>query len=166
MDSTTFKKMILPHYEEMYRVAYIILEDRHDAFDAVQEAVVKLWTKREELEGIQSAKGFCMTTIKRQCIDMPRTRYRRNEPLDIALENDEADDDIVKRIDQRDTLEKVAQLMDTLPAIQREALRLRAYSDCSVKEISELLGITTDNTRTLLSRARRQLKELYKHLIR
>ena len=41
MDSTTFKKMILPHYEEMYRVAYIILEDRHDAFDAVQEAVVK-----------------------------------------------------------------------------------------------------------------------------
>ena len=97
---------------------------------------------------------------------MTRTRYRRNEPLDIALENDEADDDIVKRIDQRDTLEKVVQLMDTLPAIQREALRLRAYSDCSVKEISELLGITTDNTRTLLSRARRQLKELYKHLIR
>ena len=43
MDAETFKAIILSRYEDMYRMAYAIVQDRDDAQDDVQDAVTRLW---------------------------------------------------------------------------------------------------------------------------
>jgi RNA polymerase sigma-70 factor (ECF subfamily) len=55
----------------------------------------------------------------------------------------------------------VIELMSQLPPQQQEVMKLRTWGDCSLQEIAEITGMSHDNARTLLSRARRKLKELY-----
>ena len=55
--------------------------------------------------------------------------------------------------------------MNKLPEQQRQVLQLRAFNECSFEEIESITGLTSVNVRTLLSRGRRRLKELYNQVI-
>lgn len=162
MATDNFKHLVLTHYESMYRVAYSILRDSDDAQDAVQDAVATMWTKRSQLAGIENYEAFCVKTVRNRCIDMLRARVPRHEAID-DVTGDEPDVSInpVTEIEARDTLTLVKSLVDRLPPLQKEVLRLRSESDCDLQEIAEITGVSHDNARTLLSRARRRLKDLY-----
>ena len=64
MDAETFKEIILSRYGDMYRVAYAIVRDSDDAQDVVQDAVIRLWVRRQELSGIESPDAYCMAAVK------------------------------------------------------------------------------------------------------
>lgn len=144
----------------MYRVAYAILQDSDDAQDAVQDAVTHLWEKRKELTAVNDYEAFCVTAVKRRCIDLLRKRNYRQAMTTSIVETIEDDGDISSRLETRDTLTHVMKIVENLPANQREVLRLRSQGDCSLQEIAEITGLTNSNARTLLSRARKKLKEL------
>lgn len=74
-------------------------------------------------------------------------------------------DDIRKIIEGREKLQIVKALINNLPEQQRNILKLRAIGECSFEEIQKLTGLSDVNARTLLSRARRRLKELYNNYI-
>ena len=166
MDAETFKAIILSRYEDMYRMAYAIVQDREDAQDAVQDAVTRLWARRDELASVESPVAFCMTAVKHQCIDMLRERARRHtmsEPHDD--ESDTPADDTAARVEDADTLHLAERMVDMLPPAQKRVLRLRCHAECSVDEIADITGYSPANVRQLLSRARRCLKQLFmKHL--
>lgn len=161
MNLSSFKRLVLAHYRSMYRVAYAILRDSDDSQDAVQDAVTRLWEKRHELTDISDHEAFCITAVKRRCIDMLRQRQRTMEEMPTSLEHLEDGTDTAQAIESRDTLARVNELMDALPEQQREVLRLRSWGGCSVQEIAEITGLSCDNARKVLSRARQKLKELY-----
>ncbi len=164
MDATDFRHIVMPHYRPMYRLAYAILGNSDDAQDAVQEAVAKLWHKRDALPDESKALSYCLTTVRNCCADM--LRMRRHVPITDDLREMCPDDmtDLSQTIESRDTLNKVIDLAATLPEAQQEVLRLRSYGDYSLQEIAEITGTSYENARTLLSRARRRLKELYSKL--
>ena len=92
---------------------------------------------------------------------MLRQRQRTMEEMPTSLEHLEDGTDTAQAIESRDTLARVNELMDALPEQQREVLRLRSWGGCSVQEIAEITGLSCDNARKVLSRARQKLKELY-----
>ena len=49
MDAESFKRMFLPCHAKLYGVACRLLDNAEDAEDLIQEAYLKLWSKREEL---------------------------------------------------------------------------------------------------------------------
>lgn len=159
MDSSAFKRLLLPHYRRMYATAMTILRNSDDASDAVQEAFTRLWEKRDDLPNIDNPEAYCVTTIKRICIDrIRRSTLPINEVTeDTLLISDDSD----VLADNRESLQSVAHLMDSLPEQQRYVLQLRAFDDCSLEEIESITGLTGVNVRTLLSRARRRMRELF-----
>lgn len=159
MDSSAFKRLLLPHYRRMYATAITILRNSDDASDAVQEAFTRLWEKRDDLPNIDTPEAYCVTTIKRICID----RIRKNVlPLNEVTEDTLLiSDDSDIQADNRESLQLVTLLMNKLPEQQRQVLQLRAFNDCSLEEIESITGLTGVNVRTLLSRARRRMKELF-----
>ncbi len=166
MTATEFKKQLLPHYRRMYAVAMTMLHNSDDASDMVQEAFTKLWEKRDELQNIDNTEAYCVTVIKRICID--RIRNYNEQTCDYMeqtnlMTNDA--DDIRKIIEGREKLQIVKALINNLPEQQRNILKLRAIGECSFEEIQKLTGLSDVNARTLLSRARRRLKELYNNYI-
>ena len=50
MDAAEFKERVLPLGRKLLHYAYQLLHDVHEAEDAVQEAVLKLWKNRESIE--------------------------------------------------------------------------------------------------------------------
>ena len=163
MDSSAFKHLLLPHYKRMYTTAMTVLRNSDDASDAVQEAFTRLWERRDELPNIDNPEAFCVTTVKRICID----RLRRSS-LPINEVNEDTlliADDSDKQADTRESLQLVTLLMNKLPEQQRQVLQLRAFNECSLDEIESITGLTGVNVRTLLSRARRRIRELFNNSI-
>ncbi len=159
MDSSAFKRLLLPHYRRMYATAMVILRNSDDASDATQEAFTRLWEKRDDLPNIDNPEAYCVTTIKRVCID----RIRRNTlPINVVTEETLLiSDDSDEQADNRESLQLVTHLMRQLPEQQRQVLQLRAFNDCSLEEIESITGLTGVNVRTLLSRARRRMRDLF-----
>jgi len=165
MDSTTFKQLILPHSDAMYRMAYYVTADRDDALDAVQESVASLWEHRGELSGVQDVKSYAVTTAKRHAINILRRRTNPTAPLDSATMVPDPDADTALRIEHSDTLSKVRSLMESLSPNEQQVIRLRSQAECSISEIASITGLKETNVRQLISRARRKLKELYIKII-
>ena len=163
MDSSAFKRLLLPHYRRMYATAITILRNSDDASDAVQEAFTRLWEKRDDLPNIDTPEAYCVTTIKRICID----RIRQNAlPINEVTEDTLLiSDDSDIQADNRESLQLVTLLMNKLPEQQRQVLQLRAFNECSLDEIESITGLTGVNVRTLLSRARRRMRELFNNSI-
>ena len=163
MDSSAFKRLLLPYYRRMYATAMTILRNSDDASDAVQEAFTRLWEKRDDLPNIDNPEAYCVTTIRRICIDrIRRVTYPINEiSEDTLLISDDSDE----QADNRESIQLVTLLMNKLPEQQRQVLQLRAFNDCSFEEIESITGLTGVNVRTLLSRARRRIRELFNNSI-
>lgn len=163
MDSSAFKHLLLPHYRRMYSTAMVILRNSDDASDAVQEAFTRLWERRDELPNIDNSEAYCVTTIKRICIDRLRSKTVTINDIteDTLLISDNSD----IHADNRESLQLVTLLMNQLPEQQRQVLQLRAFNECSFEEIESITGLTSVNVRALLSRGRRRLKELYNQVI-
>lgn len=94
----------------------------------------------------------------------------RNNCLDrLKSRNTNADDEILEtlldhntenQIDAASDLNAVIQLIDKLPHDQQLVLRLRTIDGLEMEQIQELTHFSRENIYTLLSRARKSLKEL------
>ncbi len=161
MNAHTFKELLLPHSRKMYAMAMTILKNDDDARDVVQDTLAKLWERRNELDNIQNTEAYCITMTKNICIDRLRRTQCSGYNIDVQYETLHlTSNETISQIEARDRLNNVTQLMALLPAQQQKILGLRAISDCSVEEIEQITGLSSVNIRTLLSRARRKLKEL------
>lgn len=161
MDVEVFKQRFLPFHPKLYRIAYALVENRADAEDILQEAYCKLWNKRDELENISNPEAFSVTLVKNLCLDFlrsPQARHSREEETleKIMIAADSAPD---KEQEEKDTVRHIQRLIGQLPANQRQVLRLYGMEECSYEEIEQLTGLSASNIRTLVSRARKFIRE-------
>ena len=145
----------LPLTETLYRVAYYILEDSEDAEDAVQDLFLKLWTSGTS-GTVGNPKAYCIAMMRNLCIDrLRRERKVYGEPLPEKLP---CNDDIVRDIETKETLDRISRCMESLSESQRNVLEMRVFEDLSHEEISRRTGMKIFTLRVLLSQARRKLK--------
>ena len=122
MDAESFKRMFLPCHAKLYGVACRLLENAEDAEDLIQEAYLKLWSKREELTLISNPEAFAVTLVKNMCFDLLRSgKYlsdRQHLPLTEAQNALPADGR-----DAKDDAQLVRMLIARLPRPGREGRR-------------------------------------------
>ena len=145
MTAESFKQRYLSLHPRLYRVAFTILKNEDDAADVLQDAYCKLWDNRERLGAVDHPEAFCVTMVKRLCLDLLRSpKSAHQTPCEV--------------LEQKEMLGKVRMWMQRLPEKQRRVLELRGYADCSLEEIGHIMGETSANVRVLLSRARNTLR--------
>ena len=162
MEAETFKQRFLTFHPKLYRIALALVESPEDAEDILQEAYARLWSKRASLEAVQNPEAFAITIVRNLCLDFLRSprSNSRSEPLEaITLPSEDSPD---RQVEQRDQLRQVRRLIEELPPNQRQVIRLRGMEDCSLEEIAQITGFSDANVRTLLSRARKYIKEKLK----
>ena len=157
MTSAAFQTEYLPLAETFYRVAFFILEDAAESEDAVQELYLKLWDRRDVLDGIRNPKGYGITLLRNLCLD----RIRRSRKMLVPSEPPEPElpGGQDESIDEKERLAKVLAAIKSLPERQREVLTLRTLDGLSYEEISQRTGINYLTLRVLLSQARSKLKK-------
>lgn len=162
MEAETFKQRFLPFHPKLYRIALALVESPEDAEDILQEAYAKLWSKRDALETVRSPEAFAVTTVRNLCLDFlrsPRSNSRSAPLEEVTLHSEDSPE---RQVEMRDQLRQVRRLIEELPPNQRQVIRLRGMEDCSLEEIAQITGFSDANVRTLLSRARKYIKEKLK----
>ena len=158
MTRTGFQTEYLPLAGTFYQVAFFILEDAAEAEDAVQELYLKLWDRRDVLDGIRSPKGYGITLLRNLCLD--RIRHSRKMETPATLPEPETPGSQDESIDEKERLAKVLAAIKSLPDRQREVLTLRTLDGLSYEEIAQRTGINYLTLRVLLSQARTKLKKV------
>lgn len=164
MTADKFKALFLPCHRRLYLMAYRLTGSQQDAEDMVQETFMRLWSRRNDLADIENAEAFSLITLKNIWLD--NLRRRKPDSVDKSPEEYIIADksDIAHDVELHDTFEKVICLIHKLPEQQRIIMMMRDVSEMSFDEISENTGLSQGNIRTLLSRARKKIKEQYHRL--
>lgn len=157
MQRDQFKTQVLVHKDQMYRLAQRILRNEEDAKDIVQDSFLKLWNKRKVLGNIKSIKSFSLTMVRNACID----HIRKHRPETDKEQQINANSDFQnpeKQLEVSDQLSRVRAIINQLNEQQREVIQLREIEGLEYDEISEITGLSHNNLRVIISRARKEIK--------
>jgi RNA polymerase sigma-70 factor (ECF subfamily) len=138
----------------VYRVAYAVVRNAHDAEDVVQETFLKLY-RAGVWEDMRDERAYLARTAWRIAVDkLPKAR---NQPLSPDLQSNESQnpEDAVVSADWSATVHR---LVDALPEELRQPLALAAVEELNSRQIAQVMGIAEGTVRTRILRARQMLK--------
>lgn len=154
-----FRDDVLPLKDKLYRLALRITLYKEDAEDIVQETLIRVWNKREELDEINSIEAFSLTICRNLALDHLDRKESQNESLDDSQYTapDFASTPL-QALAVEDKREWVMKLFNQLPEKQKSVMQLRDIEGKSYKEIAQILCITEDQVKTNLFRARQFIR--------
>lgn len=159
MTAEQFKTEMMQAFPAMRGLALRMLRNPDDASDALQEVAATLWMHADILDEVENRRSYFLSSVRNFCTS--RLRAARAE-LDIdearAIGNP---DENQEKFETDNSLE---QMLDKLPPLQRQVIIMSVCRQLDNKTIAETLGISNDNVRQSLSRARRTLRQLYTNL--
>jgi len=138
-------------HDRVVRVVAVVCGDRQRAEDAVQDALVDVWTKGREVDDLA---GWVTTAA----LNRARSRWRalsaeRRAFVRLASRTPEATSREPSSFDAR-----LAQALGSLPRAQRVAVALHYLMDMSVSEVARRLGVAEGTVKTHLHRGRATLR--------
>ena len=165
MKETSFRNDILPHKDKLFRLAFRITLNRAEAEDIVQDTLIKVWEQRESLAEVKSIEAYCMTICRNHALDRSEKKENQNIGLDEQL-HDVGDSYSTpsESLINRESLELVERMINNLPERQRTIMQLRDIEEKSYKEIAIILGITEEQVKVNLFRARQRIKERFSEI--
>ncbi len=157
-EEAEFTALVQRQSRFVFRVAYAVLLNPHDAEDVVQETFLKLYRNRG-WQGMDNARAFLARVTWRIAVDR---RHRSSHP---ALEDAAGDDRPSPDPSPEQTLlfsnqrAMVSSMIDGLPEALRLPLVLSAFDELNSREIGGILGIPEGTVRTRLQHARQLLRQ-------
>ena len=159
MENVSFRTTVLPLSDRLFRIALRITMNRAEAEDVVQDTLLKVWEQREEWERIDSLEAYALTVCRNRALDSLKRMGRDTRSLDEMDGSSHATDSGLRRLEAREQLSLVRQLMDGLPELQRTIMLLRDIEGKTYQEIAQLLDISETQVKVYLHRARTKIKD-------
>lgn len=141
---------------EILRLCYLYLKDYQLAEDACQETFIRVYNKRHTFKGKSSIKTWIISI----CINVCRNDLRNNWFRKVILNPPKYMEEM-KQFTEEETKHD-SDLMDCIKALKpkyREVILLYYYQELSVKEISNMLGMSEASIYKRLSRAKKDMRE-------
>lgn len=160
MELIEFKNKVLPLRPKLLNYARKLTDNPEDAEDAVQEVLLKLWSKRQELEQCRSIEAYSMTLTHNLCIDLLRCKHDDALSLDVvqAATATAAPD---RQLELKDEISLMHAIIDSLPPLQRTIMQMKDIEEYETDEIAAITGCNAEAIRSNLSRARKRVREVY-----
>lgn len=163
MTRTEFDSLVHSLSRNLFGFAYRILRDQEASEDTVQEVFVKLWKMKSRLGEYKSIEALAVTMIRNKCIDQLRKQKaeRENEDSMVAqFQNSGLSPQ--DQLERSETIDILNRIIDELPEIYKQVIKLRDIDDFTYEEIAEKTGQNINTLRVNLSRARKLVREKYK----
>lgn len=153
MNKQEFKRKVFSLSERIYPLAARMLGS-HNAEDAIQEIMLKLWEKRKQIAKHPNIKGLVFLTARNHCIDVIRKKPLLVDDGSSYLKG-------VKSSNKNENLEWqelniiIQKILTQLPEQQKEIFIMRDIDGYEFKEIAAALELKIEHVRVLISRARK-----------
>lgn len=149
------------HYLRVKKVILALVRDEWAADDLTQETFTRVQDNLADLRDPEKISSWIFRIAYNLCQDHFRkkgkslTNGSEHEELEVADETSAE-----KQFEQHQMGECVQQEIDRLPESLRAVIILSDMMDFNQKEIADVLGITVENAKVRLHRARKRLKAL------
>ncbi|MCX6235756.1 MAG: RNA polymerase sigma factor [Bacteroidetes bacterium] len=153
-----FKIKVLPLKNKLFRLAQRLLNDRAEAEDMVQEAIIRLWTRKDDLDNYNSIEAFAMSITKNLCLDILKSAGRKNVDL-VEVQSAVGFTTPHSVVEMRDTMTIIHQIIATLPAQQQMIIHMRDIEGYEFDEIASIMDVNLNVIRVNLSRARKKVRD-------
>lgn len=153
----------------LYAVVYRITGQRADAEEVVMEAFGQVWRDASRFESSRGSVAAWLTMIARsRALDHIRSRDRRERAASTAAREDESQGpamgswgvDPGYQVEQTERQRRVADALQALSPIQREAIELAYYEGLSQSEIAERLREPLGTIKTRIRLGMMKLRDL------
>ncbi len=158
MNQSDFLKSVMPFKDKVFRLAKRLLVSSEEAEDATQELYFKLWRNKEKLANYKNVEAFAMTMTKNYCFDRLKSKQASNLTL-VHSNYQEKETALETKIEHRDSVNQVHELIDMLPEQQKLVIQLRDIEQYDFEEIGKMLDMKPTAVRVTLSRARKTIRE-------
>jgi len=151
MTEEEYNKCVDLYADRLYRFVLKSVGEEEQAKDIVQDTFLKVWEKRSQVVFL-TAKSYLFTAAYNTMIDS----IRKNKQL-VSVETVHAS---MLKVDQpsSDLSAILNYAADRLPEIQKSVLLLRDYEGYKYEEISAITGLSLEQVKVYLFRARKFLK--------
>jgi RNA polymerase sigma-70 factor (ECF subfamily) len=170
-DRDAIRHVITANNQRLFRAAWSILENRHDAEEAVQSAYLSAFAGMAAFEGRSALSTWLTRIVVNEALGRRRTEQRRRNHLKqegVPVLDDyrealmrgsvgESPDAAVAREQIRKLLEHA---VGELPETFRTVFVLREIEGMSGEETAEVLGLPVATVKTRLLRSRRRLQQM------
>lgn len=164
-DTGAFEELISSYEKRIFNIAYNMLGNREDAFDAAQDACIKIYKSIYGFKENSALSTWIYRIVSNVCIDFLRKRNKvlplyiskDEKELEIPLVDKEKTPDEILESKEESTLIRVC--IKSLPPDSKIIIILRDIYGYSYDEISSILNISMGTVKSRLSRARNLLKD-------
>lgn len=171
--ATDFETLIDPYLGHLYKVAMRFTGGSvADSEDLIQELLVKLYTRREQLQGIEKLRPWLVKVMYRTFIDHVRRQNR--SPLHLVVKPTDDGVDVVdtlasctagpaEQLTARDANSRLLDAVQSLKEEQRTVCILHDMEGYTLVELEEILDVPLGTLKSRLHRARTRLRKILFH---
>jgi len=168
-DMDAFARLVEVHQAKVIGTAAKMLGDAGDAEDIAQQVFVRVWNSADRYEPTARFTTWLFTITRNLTFNELRRRKRHpvasleSELEERALQVQDMQSKLASHAMIEEEIQAAIQhAIDALPEVQRMAVILRRYQDVSYEEIGKILDLSVPAVKSVLFRARTQLRECLK----
>jgi RNA polymerase sigma-70 factor (ECF subfamily) len=168
-----YRLLVERHSRNVYRLAYRMTGNTHDAEEVVQEAFLRAYQKLHQFAGQANFGTWVYRIASNYAIDRIRQRTskdaKRHQSSRAPLDDSLAVDPIATVTDSAPSPERLAEsaelaarmklALDTLTPAERTAIVMRHWEGCAIEEIAKVLKSNTNATKNTVFRAVSKLRK-------
>jgi RNA polymerase sigma-70 factor, ECF subfamily len=160
-EQKAFAVLVEKYFPMVHRVVWRMMDGHGDSEDIAQEAFLRLWRNPGQVREGAALKGWLVRVATNVVMD----RYRAKPMQQIAEDFEVADGrpSAEEHLDRRRAAEAVDAAIARLPERQKLALTLVHFEQLTNGAAAEIMDVSVDALESLLSRARRSLKDMLAH---
>lgn len=165
-DDEAFTNLVEAFQTPVYNLCYRMLGEAGAAEDAAQETFLKVYQNLGRYDRERSFPTWLLSIAAHHCID----KLRRRRFTSISIDEDEEGQtelpdrsapDPETETERKEEKDRLHHLLQSLEPIDRAAVVMRYWNDCSEDEIARTLHLTVPAVKSRLHRARRALAGLW-----
>jgi RNA polymerase sigma-70 factor (ECF subfamily) len=167
-DADAFQLLVEAHQYRVVGTVAKMLGDEMDAEDLAQQVFIRVWKSAPRYEPTAKFTTWLFKITRNLVFNELRRRRRHGtQSLDAVADDDhlplQAADTSSKAPDtallDAEMQTAIQAAIDQLPEMQRMAIVLRRYDEFSYEEIAEILSLSVPAVKSVLFRARTELRE-------
>ena len=172
-DTEAFRALVERHSHNVFRLAYRMTGNEHDAEEVVQDTFLRAYRKLHRFESRARFSTWIYRIAANCSVDLLRTRMRHDQHRgrEVSEDRDEmamlpSDDPAPDRVlFGAEVRREVQAALGGLSALERAAFTLRHVEGWSIDEIGRALGLRTNATKHSIFRAVRKMRVALEPLV-
>lgn len=150
--------------QHMFFLAKSIVKSDEEAMDIIHDSYICVFQKLDNIKNLSGFKSYLRTTVVNRC----KNYLSKKKPLYLSDMTEDGEEFELEDIDgeipdelleNKDVIECVRRVVESLPEEQRMCVILRYYDEMSLQEIADTLEVSLGTVKSRLSRASKKMRD-------